>query len=145
MQVIGDDMAATPPGYALARAGVRHVVGFPVEGARPAVARMIAAIAAGDLDAGVAWGPAAGYFAARAARPLDIAPADAPESLAFMPFEFAIAIGVRKDDHALREALDRALDARRAEIDDILRAYHVPRVAPRAMASVSPCHASTPC
>ena len=60
VQIIGDDLASTPAGQALALEGVKHVVGFFVYGDRPAVARMANAIARGDVDAGVAWGPAAG-------------------------------------------------------------------------------------
>ncbi len=78
VQLIGDDMAATPPGHALARARAPYVVGFPVYGEKPAVARMVDAIATHRLDAGVAWGPAAGYFAAHAAVPLAITPALVP-------------------------------------------------------------------
>jgi quinoprotein dehydrogenase-associated probable ABC transporter substrate-binding protein len=126
VQLIGDDMAATPPGHALARAHARHVIGFPVYGEQPAVARMVDAIAHHDLDAGVAWGPAAGYFAARAPTPLAIAPAVAPPGFP-MPFEFAVVIGVAKGNQTMKQALDRALVARRAEIDAVLAEYHVPR------------------
>ena len=126
VQLIGDDMAATPPGHALARAHARHVIGFPVYGEQPAVARMVEAIAHHDLDAGVAWGPAAGYFAARARPPLAIAPAVAPPGFP-MPFEFAVVIGVARGNDRLKQALDRALVARRADIDAVLAAYHVPR------------------
>ena len=37
-------------------------------------------------------------------------------------------MGVRKGDTALRDALDAALDRRRADVDAILAAYAVPRV-----------------
>ena len=127
VQLPGDDFAATPPGHALALKGaVDKVVGYTVYGERPAVARIVDAVANGDLDAGVVWGPAAGFFAAKAA--LGVAPARAPAELEGLPFEFSIAIGVTRGQKALRDELDGALDKRKAEIDSILRDYAVPRV-----------------
>lgn len=144
VQLIGDDMAATPPGHALARAHAPYVVGFPVYGDKPAVARMIDEIAAHRLDAGVVWGPAAGYFAARAAVPLAITPAVVPASL-HLPFDFGVVVAVRKDDEALRRALDDALARRRADIDAILQSYDVPLVGTDVRVSLSPCDASLHC
>jgi hypothetical protein len=46
-----------------------------------------------------------------------------------LPFTFAIAMGVRKDEPELRDAIDDALLQHRAEIAAILDAYGVPRVA----------------
>jgi mxaJ protein len=40
---------------------------------------------------------------------------------------FGIAMGVRKSDSDFAAEIDRALAARRADIDAILAAYHVPR------------------
>lgn len=128
LQIVGDDMATTPPGHALVARGVTHVVGFPVYGDTPAVARMAAAVAGGELDAGLAWGPAAGYFASRQPAPLDIAPASAPRELAFLPFEFSMTIALRREDRPLKQALDDAIAHRRAEIERILADYGVPLV-----------------
>ena len=127
VQLVGDDLAATPPGYALARHGAaEHVVGYPVYGDGPAAARAVADLAAGRLDAALLWGPQAGYFATRSAVPLQLAEARPPRDLA-LPFDFAIAMAVRPGDTALRDALDRVIERRRAEIDAILDAYAVPR------------------
>lgn len=128
VQLVGDDLAATPPGHALARHGaVERVVGFNVYGERPAAERMLQALADGELDAAVVWGPQAGYFAARAPVALAVQPARAPDDLAELPFEFAIAVGVRRGDTALRERVQGALDATRERIDAILADYRVPR------------------
>ena len=128
VQLIGDDLAATPPGHALARHGaIEHVVGYPVFGDGPAAGRASADLAAGRIDAAVLWGPQAGWFARRSPVPLEISAAHPPPDVP-LPFEFAIAIGVRKGDQALRQALDRAIEARRAEIESILDAYAVPRL-----------------
>jgi quinoprotein dehydrogenase-associated probable ABC transporter substrate-binding protein len=129
VQLIGNDLAATPPGYALARHGaVDNVEGFIIYGDGPAAQRMVGALAAGRLDAAIIWGPQAGYFAARSAVPLALAPAHAPADLAGMPFEFAISMGVRRGDRALRDELNAVIDRRQGDIDAILAAYHVPRV-----------------
>lgn len=128
VQLIGDDMAATPPGHVLAAAHAAHVIGFPVYGDGPAAARLIDAIASGDLDAAVAWGPAAGFFAAKAARPLAIAPAMAPPMFVrTLPFEFSMVVAVRKKDEALKKDIDAAITRRQGDIDRILASYHVPR------------------
>ena len=127
VQLVGDDMAATPPGHALAmRGAVRRVKGYPVFGDGPAVQRMVNDLAAGELDAIVAWGPQAAFFA-RSRSGLRLAPARAPPELAAMPFEFSIAVGVKRGEAALRDELDAALARRRGDIDAILAAYGVPR------------------
>ncbi len=128
VQLVGNDLAATPPGHALARHGaLAHVVGFTPYAAQPAAQRMLAALQAGTLDAALVWGPQAGYFAARAVPPLRLTPATPPPDLAQLPFDFAIAVGVRPGDTALRDALQAALDANKPQIDAILAAYQVPR------------------
>ena len=45
--------------------------GFPVYGAVPVAQRMVDALATGELDIAVGWGPAVGYFARQAKVPLD--------------------------------------------------------------------------
>jgi mxaJ protein len=44
-----------------------------------------------------------------------------------MPFEFAIAVGVKRGETALRDALDAALQRRRLEIDSVLDDFGIPR------------------
>jgi len=123
VQLPGDDGAATPPGHVLAARSVK-VDGFPIYGEGPAGQRIVEAIARGELDAGVVWGPAAGFFARL--KQLEVAPAAPPPDVT-MPFEFAIAIGVRRGERALRDELDAALERRKAEVDAVLDEYAVPR------------------
>jgi mxaJ protein len=140
VQLIGDDGANTPPAHALARRGiVDNVRGYMVYGdyARHAPqADIVDAVAKGDIDVALAWGPTAGYFAAREQTPLRLVPVtpwlDGPQS----PMVFDVSMGVRRDDRALRRALDRALARNHAAIQRILDDYHVPRV-PTAPAAVS--------
>ena len=127
VQLIGPEFATTPPGHALARRGaIERVVGYTIGGDAPAAARIVHALEAGRLDAAVVWGPQAGWYARHASTPLEVRPARPPEGLP-MPFEFDIAMGVRRGDTALRDALQGAIDRRRADIDRVLDDYAVPR------------------
>ena len=128
VQLVGNDLAATPPGHALARHdAVRHVVGFTVAGEAPPAQRMVDAVARGELDAAVVWGPQAGYFASRATPPLRITPAAAPAD-PDLPFAFSIAMGVRKGDRVMKARLDDFIVRRGADIDRILDDHAVPRM-----------------
>jgi len=128
VQLIGDDFAASPPGLALARAGAtENVVGYPVWGEGSAAERISADLAAGRLDAALVWGPQAGYFVDHAPVPLAVVRAVAPTGFE-VPFEFAIAMGVRQGDADLRRELDAALERRARDIDAILDAFHVLRL-----------------
>jgi quinoprotein dehydrogenase-associated probable ABC transporter substrate-binding protein len=132
VQMIGDDFANTPPAHELSRRGiVDNVRGYPVYGnyaeANPS-ARIVRAVASGEIDLALVWGPLAGYFAALEDPPLALTPL-AVGTDDGLPFAFDIAIGVRKQDRTLRDLLDDVLARRKADIDRILAEYHVPRVA----------------
>jgi mxaJ protein len=128
VQLVGDDLAATPPGHALARHGlVDNVRGYTVYGEGRQGERMVRDVAQGQLSVALLWGPQGGYFAARMPQPLDVSPIAQPADLPGVPFEYAIAMGVRKNDAALQRDLDDALVRSQGAIDAILRAYHVPR------------------
>jgi quinoprotein dehydrogenase-associated probable ABC transporter substrate-binding protein len=127
VQLVGDDLAATPPGHALAQLGVTdNVVGFPLAGSEPAAARMVAALARGELDAAFVWGPQAGYFVRASAAPLRLQRVMPPSRAQPQRFEFAIAMGVRRGDFALRDRLDALLLRRQGDIAGILADYGVP-------------------
>ena len=132
VQLIGDDGWNTPPAHALSRRGlIQNVRGYTLYGdySQPnPPARIIAAVAEGEVDAAVAWGPMAGYFATRQSVPLQVAPVrphfDGPQ----LPMVWDISMGVRKEDEALRQEIDAALNRRRGEVDAILDDYGVPRL-----------------
>lgn len=129
VQLVGNDLAATPPGHALASTGnVDNVRGYAVMGTAPAAQRIVDAIARRELDGAFVWGPQAGHLAAHADPPLDVRVVAAPPGLARMPFAFDIAMGVRRGDRALRDELDGILERRKADIDAILAEYSVPRL-----------------
>jgi mxaJ protein len=125
IQLIGDNGVNTPPAHALARRGiVDNVRGYPVLGGP----EILAALSAGDIDVAIVWGPLAGYFAGRLATPLALAPVTPSADPSGLAFTFAMAAGVRKDDTALRDRLQAALDHRADEVRAILDAYAVPPV-----------------
>lgn len=130
--LVGDDGANPPPAHALTRRGiVANVRGYPVYGdyADPAPSRaMFDALAAGEIDVAVAWGPIAGYFASRVAQPLSLAPVSPQIDGPMLPMVFDISMGMRKTDEGLRADIDAALAARRAEIDTVLADFGVPRL-----------------
>jgi mxaJ protein len=132
VQLIGDDGINTPPAHALSSRGIiRNVKGYSVysDYRQPnPPARIIDAVANGDVDVAVAWGPLAGYFAQRAAVQLDVRPVSPQIDLPFLPFVFDISMGVRRGNDALREQLNAIIGRRRSEIDRILTDYAVPRV-----------------
>ena len=132
VQMIGDDYSNAPPAHALAqRHIVSNVVGYMVYGdyAQPnPPARIIEAVAKGEIDLAVAWGPLAGYFAAQQPVELTITPVSPQIDLPFLPFVYDISMGVRHGNKPLKEELDRVIERRRGEIDAILAQYHVPRV-----------------
>lgn len=132
VHLIGDDFANAPPAHALARRGiVGRVRGYMVYGdySKPdPPARLIRAVSDGEIDVAVAWGPLAGFFAARQPEPLDLSPVSPQIDLPFLPFVFDIGMAVRRGDTARRDAIDRFIETRRAEIDEILARYRVPRL-----------------
>jgi mxaJ protein len=132
VQLVGDDGWNTPPAHALARRGiVRNVRGFHLyaDYSRPnPPARIIEAVTAGLIDVAMAWGPMAAYFAAQAPEPLQVTPVGTRSEGGELAMVFDIAMGVRRDDEALRQEIAAALARRRADVDAILAAYGVPRL-----------------
>jgi mxaJ protein len=130
VQVVGDG-ANTPPVEALARRGItRNLVGFTVFGdyATPnPPARIIDAVAAGQVDVAVVWGPLAGYFVSRENAPLEIRPFPTNGATTATPLSFAISIGVRKGDTSRQALIDGILERRRHDIEQLLDQYGVPR------------------
>jgi mxaJ protein len=69
----------------------------------------------------------AGYFAAKQAVPLQVTPLAETESDG-LPMAFDISMGLRRDEGALRQEVEAALQRSKSEIDAILAQYHVPRL-----------------
>lgn len=130
VHLIGDDGANSTPVHALTQRGIiGNLVGFTVYGnyAEPnPPARLVEAVAKGDIDVAIAWGPLAGWVAQRSPVPLDLVPVSPQIDLPFLPHVFDIAMGVRRTDTLLRDTLEAILVRRRAGIDSVLHAYGVP-------------------
>jgi len=129
VHVVGDDGANVPPAQALAERGiVGNIRGYSIYGdySRPDPPRaLIDAVANGEIDVAIAWGPLAGYFAAREPAPLEITPVT-PAGERLAPMTFAIAMGVRRGDAGLRNSIEAALERRRQDIRANLERYGVP-------------------
>ena len=135
VQILGDDYANAPPAHALARRGVvGNLIGYTVYGdyrEDSPPSRIVRAVAQGEVDVAVVWGPLAGYYAARQPAPLALVRVAPQIDLPFLPFVFDISMGVRRADAALAEELDAILERKRPEIEAILDRYGVPRVGVR--------------
>jgi ABC-type amino acid transport substrate-binding protein len=146
VQIVGEDGNNPPPAYALARRGiVDNVAGYTVYGDYTQdnpPARIVEAVAKGEVDVAVVWGPLAGYFATRQTAPLEVVPVTPQVDESGMPFAFDICVGVRKGDKELKEKLDAALARNRQQIDKVLDEFGMPRVPP-AQASAQTRSSST--
>jgi len=132
IHVIGDDYQNTPPAEALATRGIiDNVKGYTIYGdySRPnPPARLIEAVARGEVDVAIVWGPLAGYFVPRESVPLEIVPVPKESDITGQTWTFAISMGVRHRDQGLAVLLDQLLDGEQSSIDAILLDYGVPLV-----------------
>lgn len=130
VHLIGDDGNNVPPAHVLADLGIiDNVVGYPIYGdyrqdAPPR--RLVDAVASGEVDVAFVWGPLAGPAARNSAVPLRVEPLADPDRYAPLAMSFEIAMGVRRDDLALRRQLQGVIDRRRDDIEAILRRRGVP-------------------
>ena len=123
--VAGGARRTTPPGVALARRGllsqIRHF-GFAAEAAQ-AESRMLDALAEGEIDVAILWGPMGaafddgGFVFRRVLPEIDIP---------FLPMVASLSVGLRPEDVALRDALDLALAARWEDVQAVLVDAGVP-------------------
>jgi mxaJ protein len=131
IQLVGEDGANPPPSEALARRGiVDNVRGYLVYGdyrERNPAAAIMDAVAEGEIDVAIVWGPVAGYFAGRKSVPLKVALVTPQNDGPRLPMVFDINMGVRRDDPTLRDEINAALSKLRPKIDAVLANYGVPR------------------
>lgn len=130
LQAVGAEGANTPPAMALARRGiVEHITGYPMwgeESDETPQARILAAVAQGEVDVALVWGPTAGYFARPLGQQLSLSPLLADPQQPALAFSYGMALSVRRGDTALRDELQQVLDRRQTDIAAILRDYGVP-------------------
>src|SRR5690606_10688210 len=77
---------------------------------------VVRAVADGDVDVGVVWGPVAVYYAARCDAPFERTPVQPEVDLPYGPMLLPMTMAVRPGDTSLRDMLDAALAARWDEI-----------------------------
>jgi len=132
VQMVGDDGANSPPAHALANRGIiDNITGYSVYGdySQPnPPARIVEAVARGDVDLAVVWGPLAGYFAPRQKVPLALVPVFPQIDRPFLPFVFDMSMGVRRGDEKLHADLEAFIERRQPEINALLDRYGIPRV-----------------
>ncbi len=121
-------IAGTPPATLMARYGLlaRSTSYHLLADTRfhhPA-RQMVDDVAAGVLDAGVLWGPIAGYFADRASPPLSVAPLTGNPG--DVPMDYRIAMGVRFGDTEWERRISDLIRQNQSGIDAILHRYGVP-------------------
>jgi mxaJ protein len=130
VQLVGDDGVNPPAAHALARRGmIDNVVGFTVYGnyaEENPPARIVDAVARGDVDAAIVWGPLAGYFAKRSSVPLTVTPVSPEEDPPALRFAFNISFGVSRGSSEFCSELNAVLVRSQAEITRVLDEYGVP-------------------
>jgi mxaJ protein len=132
VQMVGNDAMNTPPAHSLSRRGIiANVRGYMLYGdyRQPnPPAEIVRAVARGEIDVALVWGPLAGYFAARSPVPLRIEPVTPWLDDAQWPMAYDISVGVQKNNAELRREIDQILTRRSRDVRALLAAYHVPLV-----------------
>ena len=83
-------------------------------------------LASGKLDAAIVWGPIAGYFAQRVKTPaLLVVPMKSEPGVRF---DYQMAMGVRYGERDWKQQIEALIEAKRPEIQAILKEYGVPVV-----------------
>ena len=88
--------------------------------------QMIADIRKGEIDAGILWGPIAGYFAANGGEKLVVAPL--LKESAGPRMAYRITFGVRNGEDDWKRQLNQIIMKRQGDIDEVLLKYGVPLV-----------------
>jgi mxaJ protein len=134
VQMVGNDAMNTPPAHSLARRGlIDNVRGYMLYGdyEKPnPPAAIVAAVARGEVDVALVWGPLAGYFASLSSVALRIEPVTPALDDSQWPMVYDISMGVRRGDLQLRGQIESILRKEGPRIDALLSTYHVPREYP---------------
>jgi len=86
--------------------------------------QMLTDIAAGDIDAGMIWGPFAGYYIRHDKLPLTMVQLQTEPGMPRLAYH--IAMGVRNNDPDWRRRINSAIHQHQDQITAILRDYGVP-------------------
>lgn len=121
-------IAGTPPGSIMAQLGlIQRAKPYPLMVDRRYDSpgeRMINDIRSGDIDAGVLWGPIAGYFAAKGGDKLLVVPLLKETGTPRMAYR--ITFGVRNFEDDWKHQLNAVIAKRQSDIDALLLQFGVP-------------------
>jgi mxaJ protein len=132
VNLIGDDYTNPPPVQALADRGIIGLKGYSVYGDYSKDSpphEIVDAVAKGDIDIAIVWGPLAGYYAKHEPVPLKVVPLP-PSGREDLPFAFDVSMGVRHKDKEFLAKVQDTLNRREADIRKILEEYGVPLLTP---------------
>jgi quinoprotein dehydrogenase-associated probable ABC transporter substrate-binding protein len=121
-------VAGTPPGNNLAANGLMaNAKPYPLvidTRVDSSAAAMMRDLASGEIDAGVLWGPMAGYFARQAGPTMTVVPLVKETSGPRLAYR--IAMGVRYADQEWKRLLNRMIGQNQPAINDLLQNFAVP-------------------
>ncbi|MBP0580607.1 substrate-binding domain-containing protein [Labrys sp. LIt4] len=83
-------------------------------------------LVAGNTDGALLWGPIAGYYASKAAKPLKVIPLVQESERPLLAYR--ITFGIRANEIQWKHTLNAAIRKRQKEIEQVLADYGVPRV-----------------
>ena len=121
-------VAGTPPGTNMAANGLMaNAKPYPLmidTRVNSSAQAMINDLTKGEIDAGVLWGPMAGFYAKKSDPPLHVTPlvkeTTGPQLI------YRIGMGVRRADQNWKRLLNRLIQENQPEINKILAGYGVP-------------------
>jgi len=121
-------VAGTPPGTNMAANGLMAnakpyplMIDTRVDSSAEA---MVNDLSKGEIDAGVLWGPMAGFYAKKANPPLHVTPL--VQEKTGPQLVYRIGMGVRRADQNWKRLLNRLIQENQPEINKILLDYGVP-------------------
>lgn len=121
-------LARTPPVSIMAMNGLMaNARSFEVQGdgnAASAASDVIAAVASGEIDAGILWGPLGGYYAQTAKVPLALVPL--VKEKAGPTTIYGITMGVPPNEPEWKHKLNKVIAENQADINALLSKYNVP-------------------
>jgi quinoprotein dehydrogenase-associated probable ABC transporter substrate-binding protein len=121
-------VAGTPPGTNMAANGLMaNAKPYPLmidTRVDSSAAAMVNDLTKGEIDAGVLWGPMAGFYAKKSDPPLHVTPLVNEKTGPQLVYR--IGMGVRRADQNWKRLLNRLIQENQGEINKILAGYGVP-------------------
>ena len=121
-------VAGTPPGNNMAANGLMaNAKPYPLvidTRVDSSAAAMMHDLAAGDIDAGILWGPMAGYYARQASPAVTVVPL--VKETTGPRLAYRIAMGVRYADQEWKRQLNRTIQDNQPAINKLLLSFGVP-------------------